>query len=107
MSGPVEYVLPGGGTILVERRGVAPQRGLGMASVGDGLPERAEQTFQAALDHVQDLSGGLLKSLTTLADAPKTVELEFGIDLGLKAGVILTSGSVDANFKIKLTWEKS
>lgn len=107
MGGPIEYTLPSGGKLLVERKGPDIQRGLGMASVGGGMPEAAEQTFHQALQHVQELAGDLLTALTSLTKAPEKVEVEFGVDLGAKAGVILTSGSIDANFKIKLTWQKA
>jgi hypothetical protein len=106
MSGPVEYLLPSGGRMMVERKGVGAGRGLGVASMGGGVVEKADQTFKDALTSIRDVSEGLLASLTDLATAPEKVEVEFGIDLAIKAGVIVTSGSVDANFKVKLTWAK-
>lgn len=106
MSGPIEYSLPSGGKIVVERKGVDAQRGFGVASLGGGAVERADQTFKDALSSVREVSEGLLSALTSLSETPERVEVEFGIDLAIKAGVIVTSGSIDANFKVKLSWSK-
>jgi hypothetical protein len=104
MGAPVKYTLPSGADLIVERKGGAG--GYGMAGVGGGLPEAAEQTFEQALNSVQQLSESLLQALVDVSRAPEKVEVTFGVDLGLKAGVILTSGTIDSNFQIKLTWTK-
>lgn len=104
MADYVEYHMPSGGKLVVERAG--PGDGYEAAtSLID--PAKAEQTFKDALSGVREVSGELLGMLTDLATKPEKVEVEFGVNLAVKAGVIVTSGSVDANFKVKLTWQNS
>jgi hypothetical protein len=98
----VEYPMPAGGKLVFERSGAEDAYGPATSLVS---PAKAEQTFREALSSVKEVSSELLSILTDLATKPEKVEVEFGINLAVKAGVIVTSGSVDANFKVKLTWQ--
>ena len=107
MSDMIEYKLSPDSEARVLVQTVEGKRTASAGLAGRGVKlEDAEQTFAQAMEHVHTLAEGLLDRLTTLASRPDRIDVEFGVALGAKAGVILTSGSVDANFKISLGWEK-
>lgn len=106
MNDLIVYRLSSGTSISVQTPEGKKTAAAGMAGRGVKL-EEAEETFEQAMENVKGLAESLLSRLTTLADRPDKINVEFGVALGAKAGVILTSGSVDANFKISLGWEKA
>jgi hypothetical protein len=57
---------------------------------------------------VRDTAGWLLGAISKLPLPPREFELEFGVSVGGEAGVpFVTKGTVDTNFKVKITWKGS
>lgn len=61
-----------------------------------------EVDFAAALKRVEVAAGLLMQTLVNIK--PKECELQFGIKLGGKAGVIFAEGTAEANFTVKMKW---
>jgi len=84
-----------GGTI---RRGLSPS----------GVIDRAQTSFEDALEKAQPMASGLVSKLRSIADSPDEVHVEFGLSLSAQAGAILVAGaSAGANYKVTLKWTKT
>jgi hypothetical protein len=92
----VEELVPGGGT----RRGLFPS----------AVVERAQTSFEDALDRARLMANSLVEKLGDIADSagrtPNEVQVEFGIVLSAEAGAVLAAASAGANFKVTTTWKK-
>lgn len=104
MAQLVEYKLADGSSILVEAN--LPENGIERASRADKIVE-ATQSFEEVLDQVKLSAQAIISKLRSLADRPDELEVEFGIKLGAKAGVVISSTDVEANFKVTLVWKQS
>jgi hypothetical protein len=99
----VEFPLERGGNVLVQVADSAPQapttRGLGSQQVR----ERAQQTFEQAVDAVRPAAEALINRLRATG-MPDEVAIEFGLELSAEAGAFIASTSTTANFKVSLIW---
>ncbi|CAM5489325.1 MULTISPECIES: CU044_2847 family protein [Streptomyces] len=94
--------LDGGGSILVEAAdGAAGPVKAGR--VGEAIRE-LPTGLSAALEPVTDMARSVL---TRLRDAgPTELEVEFGVDLGTEAGVVITKTAVNCHLTVKMTWNR-
>ena len=105
----VEFPTESGENILVEvddmeAAGGTTRRGLSTSSV----VERAQTSFEDALDTAQPVASGLIGKLRSIADPPDEVQVEFGLSLSANVGTVLVAGaSAGANYKVTLKWTKS
>jgi Trypsin-co-occurring domain 1 len=106
----VEFPSDGEGPILVEvddlelTEGGKTRRGLSSSAV----VERAQTSFEDALEKAQPMASGLVSKLRSIADSPDEVHVEFGLSLSAQAGAILVAGaSAGANYKVTLKWTKA
>jgi Trypsin-co-occurring domain 1 len=101
----VEFPLADRGSVLVEvTEHTGPvTRGLGGAAVA----ARAEQTFEEAIARVRPAVQAVVAQLRSAAEAPDEVHVEFGIDLRVQAGAVITAASTTANFTVALTWRRT
>ena len=76
----VEDLEPAGGTT---------RRGLSASSV----VERAQTSFEDALENAQPIASGLISRLRNIADSPDEVQVEFGLSLSAQAGTVLAAGA--------------
>ena len=100
----VEYPLDGGGSVIVEVD--QPPSGLVPAASDGEVVAKARERFDDALDAVRPIAGKLLAKLRDLPEAPDEVAVEFGVNLGFNAGVVIASGSTGANVKVALKWTR-
>lgn len=101
----VEFPLEEGGTILIEVD--VPERpGMVPAGRGEDMPEKAQQTFEAALDRIRPAAQVIIRKLRALHDPPDEVEVEFGLKMDAQAGAFLAAAGVEANYKVTLTWKR-
>ncbi|MEU7556269.1 CU044_2847 family protein [Streptomyces sp. NPDC044571] len=94
--------LADGGSILVE------------APPGTGGPVKAGRLGDA----IQELPGNLQAALVSVTDAasatldqlrkagPEAVTVEFGVDLAVTAGAVITKGSANCHLKVTMSWHK-
>jgi hypothetical protein len=102
----VEFPLEGEGTILVEVDEPEPKGGVVQAGRPGEIAVRASQTFEAALERIKPAAGAIIVKLRGLANPPDEVEVEFGLKLSAEAGAFIASAGTEANFTVKLTWER-
>ncbi len=106
----VEFPSDGGGTIMVEVEDLAPagqtRRGLSTSAV----VERAQNSFEDALEKTRPIASGLIGRLREIGDSavepPDEIQVEFGLLLSAEAGAVLAAASATANFKVTMTWRK-
>ncbi len=105
----VEFPSDSGDPILVEvedlqQTGGTTRRGLSTSAV----VERAQTSFEDALEKAQPIASGLVNKLRTISEAPEEVQVEFGLSLSANAGAVLVAGvSAGANYKVTLKWKKA
>jgi Trypsin-co-occurring domain 1 len=81
----------------------------GIIDVGalDDTPIKAQKTFEESVEKVKNTAAILIAKMKDLASSPDEVSIEFSIKLSAEAGIVLASGSVEANYMITLKWSKS
>ncbi len=105
----VEFPSDSGEPILVEVEDLGPtdgttRRGLSASAV----VERAQTSFEDALEKAQPIASGLIGRLRSMADSPDEVQVEFGLSLSANVGAVLVAGEgAGANYKVTLTWKKA
>lgn len=100
----VEYPLEDGGSVIVEVD--EPTSGLVSAASAGEVVAQAQERFDDALEAVRPIAAKLLTKLRDLAEEPNEIAVEFGLNLGFKADVVIASGSSGADFKIALKWTR-
>ncbi|MFE5947866.1 CU044_2847 family protein [Streptomyces sp. NPDC056480] len=106
VPGLVRMPLEGGGTILVEEvEGPLEPGGPVKASrVGDALRE-LPRTVQETLVPVREMARAVRDQLR--GTGSRTVEVEFGVNLSTKAGVVITASEAAAHLKVRMVWESA
>ncbi|MDQ3965616.1 MAG: hypothetical protein M3246_04065 [Actinomycetota bacterium] len=105
----VEFPSESGEPVLVEVEDLDPtggttRRGLSASAV----VERAQTSFEDALEKAQPIASGLIGRLRSMADSPDEVQVEFGLSLSANVGAVLVAGAgAGANYKVTLTWKKA
>jgi hypothetical protein len=101
MEGLVRIALEGGGSILVQASAAVdgPVRAGRLGEVVQDLPV----SLQAALGPVTDAARVVLEQLRQAG--PGEVEVEFGVDLAVQAGAVITKSEAGCHLKVKLTWK--
>jgi len=109
----VEFPLQEGGTLLVEVDGPegsteSTMRGGVVKAARPGeIADKAQDTFEDALDKIKPAAQAIIDKLRALSDAPDEIEVEFGIKLSAEAGAFIASAGVEANYTVTLKWTKS
>lgn len=99
----IEFSLKNGGRILVETSDTS--LGRQPASRGGGsVAKKSKATFEEAAAGITPIAQAILERVKEAS--PDQVTVEFGVKLGVEAGVILTSTKGEAHCKITLTWKK-
>ncbi len=108
----VEFPLQEGGTLLVEvdepeRYAETTMRGGVVKAARPGeIADKAQDTFEDALDKIKPAAQAIIDKLRALSDAPDEIGVEFGIKLSAEAGAFIASAGVEANYTVTLTWTK-
>jgi len=95
--------LPGGSKVLFGGRGTAT----GLSEVGrGGLMQAAAGKFEKALGSLADLVSALEQSVGRMPRRPDKIEMEFRASLSGECDLWVVSGDGEAEFKVKLAWDK-
>ena len=82
------------------------RRGLSTSAV----VERAQTSFEDALEKARPMATSLVGKLRAIGDAagnpPDEVQVEFGLILSAEAGAVLAAASAGANYKVTMTWKR-
>lgn len=68
---------------------------------------KANFTFNDAIGKVKPIAEGFIHMISGLTEPPSEMTVEFSLKLSAKAGVIVTSASLDANYTVTLTWKRN
>ena len=101
----VEFPLGEGGSVFVE---VDEPEGVGTvrAARPGELAEKAQVTFEEALQRIRPAAEAILGKLRDLDEPPDQVAIEYGLKLNAQAGAIVASASADAHYKVTLSWRR-
>src|ERR1044071_9638833 len=94
----IEFPAEDGSTIVME---VDEPEGEGMVRVSrpGEIAERANQTFESALEKTKPPAAALVRKLSDLLVMSDQIGVELGIKFGAKAGTFFASADTEANFK--------
>ncbi len=100
----VEVPFEGGGSIVMEADDAEG------AIVRSARPSEVVATlgvsFQAALGRVQPMAQAVVAKFRDLAEPPEEVCVEFGLKVGVDAGLVVAHTSGEANLKVTLRWRR-
>ncbi|MFE5521444.1 CU044_2847 family protein [Streptomyces virginiae] len=103
MTQLVRIPLSDGGFVLVEAT-AAPQGPVKAGRLGDTiqeLPGSLQQALGSIAEAAHDMLGQLRKA------GPDGITVEFGIDLAVQAGAVITKTSANGHLKVTMTWKKN
>ena len=106
MKRVIEFPMENGEMLLVEVDDVG-----GSSSTLRGMPspnviERARVTYEQAIDNIRPAAESIIIRMRELAEPPDVIDLEFGIKLSADIGAFLASTSAEAQFTLRLTWNR-
>lgn len=93
--------LEGGGCVLVERPAAVSDGPVKAGRVGDAVRE-FPGTLQAALEPVTEAARAALDQLRRAR--PDEIAIEFGIDLAMEAGAVITKSQAGCHLKVTVSW---
>jgi hypothetical protein len=96
----------GGDVIVAEVAKLPDDTGTEPAALPDQVARKAAETFEAAVAKAKPIAQAVIATMTDVAEGVTEVQVEFGLKLSAEAGVILTSGGVEANFTVSVKWER-
>jgi hypothetical protein len=103
MSAQIIVELPEGRKLYF---GGDPER-LAEVSAKGKLAAMTTETFKSALGSLGELVKILEDSVGNLPKLPNKIEMEFGASLKGDCNLWIVSGEGEADFKVKLSWEKN
>ncbi len=101
----MKYNLEEGGAVLIEVEETESERGRTPVSRPSGVPEEATKEFEKALDVIRPAADVIVQRLKSLSSKPDCIGVEFGIIMNAQAGAFIATTSVEANFKVTLSWK--
>jgi hypothetical protein len=105
VKGLIEFQLADGSTVLVEAEETVTSPKTMRGSASTSIAQRAEQTFEGALENIKPVAAAFIAKLNEIVNPPQQIAVEFGIKLSAKAGAFIASADTEANFKVTLTWK--
>lgn len=98
----VRVPLEGGGSVLVEAATV-PDGPVKAGRVSEAVGE-LPVSLQAALGPVTDVARAVVQELRSAG--PGGVEVQFGVDLAVQAGVVITRGEASCHLRVTVRWDR-
>ncbi|MFE9559380.1 CU044_2847 family protein [Streptomyces sp. NPDC006703] len=95
--------LAGGGSILVEGPGL-PVGPVQAGRIGDAVHE-LPGSLQAALEPVTKAARATLEQLRKAR--PDEITVEFGVDLAVEAGAVITKSQAMCHLKVTMSWMRT
>ncbi len=102
----VEFPMENGEVLLVEVDDVGSSGPTMRGGHTGEMIERARLTYEEAVDKIKPAAESILKRIRDIAEPPDVISVEFGIKLNANIGAILASTSAEAQFTLKLTWNR-
>lgn len=104
----IEFPLKDGGSILVEVDDIGgPGPGGVTRSIRPNqVLEKAQVTFEEALNNIRPAAESIITRLRGLSDPPTEIQVKFGLKLSAEAGAFIASVGADVNYEVTLTWQR-
>ncbi|WCT13626.1 CU044_2847 family protein [Mucilaginibacter jinjuensis] len=107
MENYVEFDLGEGKKIFIETDArLAPVGGVVKASRAGDQIENASKTISQAFEPLRSTTESLFSVFDGIINRPDEIEIEMSVKITAEAGMIITKGSVEGNFKVSLKWTK-
>jgi hypothetical protein len=109
MKHVVEFPMESGGVLLVEVDDAFSSGPTmrGASGHGSDMLERAQITYEQAVDRIRPAAESIVQRIRQIAEPPDEISVEFGIKLNANIGAILASTSAEAQFTLKMTWNRA
>ncbi|WP_030208776.1 CU044_2847 family protein [Streptomyces sp. NRRL S-87] len=101
MTALARIPLEGGGSVLVETA-VGIEGPVKAGRIGDAVRE-VPQTLQSALEPVTRVAQAALEQLRKAR--PDQITVEFGVDLAVEAGAVITKSKANCHLKVSVSWQ--
>ncbi|ELP68545.1 CU044_2847 family protein [Streptomyces turgidiscabies] len=101
MTALTRIQLEGGGCVLVERTAAASDGPVKAGRIGDAVQE-LPVTLQGALEPVTEVARAALDQLRKAR--PDEIAIEFGVDLAVEAGAVITKSQAGCHLKVTVSW---
>jgi hypothetical protein len=98
------FPMDDGGSILFEVESDEGESGLEPAARPGEVAARASETLENAINTVKPAAEAILSRLSNLSQRPEEIEVEFGLKASAQAGMFIASGTIEANYVVKLKW---
>lgn len=100
----VRLPLEGSGAICLEgpESNAQPDGPVKSGRVGDAVRD-LPRTLQESLAPIREAARVVLDHLRDAG--PRSIEVEFGVNLSAKAGAVITSGETATHLKVRMVWE--
>ncbi len=100
----VEFPLENGDSILVEvdQPAIIDDR----IGLRDELAQKAQQTFESALEKVNPVANAIINKMRSLNQPADEVEVKFGVKMSAELGAVIASGTGEVNYEITLKWKQ-
>jgi hypothetical protein len=97
------YPLETGSSVMIE---VEEETGVVTRGLRPGdVVETVGNSFEAALEVIKPAAVAVASKFRNFADAPESVEVEFGLKFAGQAGAFIASASTEAQFRVKMVWK--
>ncbi|WP_440947875.1 CU044_2847 family protein [Methanosarcina sp. T3] len=103
----VEYKLEHDGSILIEVEELELEKGMTLVAKKPGELEKATKKFGEDINKVLPIADTIVDKFRGLNTKPDSMDVEFGIKMNGQIGAFIAASSVEANFKITLSWNKT
>jgi hypothetical protein len=103
MADYITLSLPSGATVSI---GNHAEQEIGTRHVGQRRSDEICGQFDDYIAPIGEVAEVLLKKFIGTVTSPNEVNLEFGVGFKGKSGIILISGEINADIKVKLIWKK-
>ena len=101
----VEFKIDGGSIVFEGVDDSDPTERHLVSRGSDNSIAQAKQSLHQAIDTAKSAAELVLNSFKEM-NSPDEINLEFGVKMSAKSGVIIASAGGEANFKIGLKWKK-
>ncbi|MEV7523531.1 CU044_2847 family protein [Streptomyces sp. NPDC091371] len=103
MTALARIPLAGGGSILVEGPGL-PTGPVQAGRIGDAV-RQLPGSLQEALEPVTEAARATLEQLRKAR--PDQITVEFGVDLAVEAGAVITKSQATCHLKVTMSWNRA
>jgi len=100
----VEYEIDNGEVVIIEVD-VIDQGGAERVSRSGDIVKTGKK-FDEIFVRVNPIVQNVINNLKDLADSPSEINVSFGVKIGVKAGLIISSADSEGNFSISLKWQR-